>query len=185
MKNINNCRLAGIVLLFAFALNAAALEVGDKVPQFSARDQDGNSWKLSDYVGSIMVIYFYPADMTGGCTKQACSYRDHMDKFEKKGVKIIGISGDSVRNHKLFTKVHNLNFTLLADEKGIIAKLFGVPTRKGSSITREIDGTVETLTRGVTASRWTFIIGKDGKVLQKNTKVKAPKDSAAVLGTLD
>jgi peroxiredoxin Q/BCP len=158
------------------------VEVGDSAPAFTAKDDQGKGWKSTDFVGKkILVVYFYPADMTGGCTKQACGFRDDMKKLQGKDVEIIGVSGDSVRNHQLFKKEYDLNFTLLADEDGSVAKKFGVPLRKGSTIERTIDGKKEKLTRGVTAARWTFVIDKDGKVVMKNTKVKAAEDSKAIL----
>jgi peroxiredoxin Q/BCP len=105
-----------------------------------------------------------------------------MKKLEDKDVVVVGVSGDSVRNHQLFKKAENLNFTLLADEKGQVAGKFGVPFAKGEkSIEREIDGKTETLTRGGSASRWTFVVDRDGKVAMKNTEVKAAEDSKAIL----
>ena len=89
------------------------LKVGDAAPEFQAKDDQGKVWKSSDVVGKkILVVYFYPADMTGGCTKQACGFRDDMKKLEDKGVVVVGVSGDSVRNHQLFKKAEHLNFTL-------------------------------------------------------------------------
>ena len=99
---------------------------------------------------------------------------------------MVGISGDSVSNHQLFKKVHSLPFTLLADEQGTVAKKFGVPLRQGGVFKfKDADGQEHELTRGVTASRWTFVIGKDGKILLKNTKVDAAKDSKAILALLE
>ena len=162
------------------------LEVGDKAPAFTAKDDQGKGWKSTDYIGKkILVVYFYPADMTGGCTKQACGFRDDMKKLQGKDVEVVGVSGDSPRSHQLFKKEYDLNFTLLADEDGNVAKKFGVPLKPGGSIKRTIDGKEETLTRGVTAARWTFVIDKDGKVVLKNTKVKAADDSKAILKTVN
>ncbi|QDT40491.1 Putative peroxiredoxin bcp [Gimesia alba] len=158
------------------------VDVGDRAPAFTAKDDQGKGWKSTDYVGKkILVVYFYPADMTGGCTKQACGFRDDMKTLQGKDVEVIGVSGDSPRSHQLFKKEYDLNFTLLADEDGGVAKKFGVPLKKGGSIKRTIDGKEETLTRGVTAARWTFVIDKNGKVVMKNTKVKAADDSKAIL----
>jgi peroxiredoxin Q/BCP len=158
------------------------VEAGDPAPAFEAKDQDGKVWKSTEVVGKkILVVYFYPADLTGGCTKQACGFRDRQDELKEAGVQVVGVSGDSVENHRLFRKVHNLNFPLLADEDGSVARSFGVPLRDGATITRSVDGVEAKLTRGVTASRWTFVIGLDGKILHKNTNVNAAKDSEAVL----
>ena len=104
--------------------------------------------------------------------------------FVDNDVIVLGVSGDSVSNQQLFKKQNNLNFTLLADIKGDTAKKFGVNLRKGGSIRRTIGGEELVLVRGVTASRWTFVIGKDGKLAYKNTSVKAGQDSKDVLKTI-
>src|SRR5437899_643342 len=175
----------GLAGLFFCALLGAAdepktdLKVGDKAPAFEAKDDQGKDWKSSDHVGkNLIVVYFYPADMTGGCTKQACGFRDDMKPLTDKGVEVVGISGDSVKNHQLFKRVHKLNFTLLADESGSVAKKFGVPFKTGAKpvTAKDVDGTVVTLERGGTASRWTFVINKDGKIAHKDTKVAATED---------
>jgi len=182
--------LSFAVLASAFAVSGAAvageLKVGDKAPVFEALDDQGKTWKSADHVGKkIVVIYFYPADMTPGCTKQACAFRDDKGELKAAGVEVVGISGDSVRNHQLFKKAYDLNFTLLADPEGKVAKKFGVPTRKGGSIERVIDGVKETLTRGVTTARWTIIIDENGKVALINPRVNAAGDSKAVLAKVN
>lgn len=157
------------------------LNVGDKLPEFIATDDQGKEWKSADHVGEkVLVVYFYPADMTGGCTKQACSFRDDMGDLQKLGVEVVGVSGDSPENHRVFKKAHDLNFTLLADQKGELAKLFGVPTKPGGTFNTKVDGEDVALVTGVRAARWTFVIGPDGNVVYKNTMVNAEKDSAAV-----
>jgi len=95
------------------------------------------------------------------------------------------VSGDSAATQALFKKANNLNFTLLADEKGDVAKAFGVPLKPGGKVKAKIDDKEEELVRGVSAARWTFIIGKDGKVAYKNTMVKAAEDSKAVLEAVE
>lgn len=172
----------GVLLTLSGRDLRAEVKVGDKAPEFAAQDDQGEKWESEQHVGKkILVVYFYPADMTGGCTKQACGFRDDMKKLQDAGVEVIGVSGDTVQNHKYFKKAEELNFTLLADPKGEVAKAFGVPTRPGGSIKRTIDGEEVTLTRGVTAARWTFVIDQDGKVALKNTKVNAANDSKAIL----
>lgn len=178
MKTRITC--AALVSLSAAAA-FAEVEVGGEVPAFTATDDQGKEWKSEDHVGKdILVLYFYPADMTGGCTKQACSFRDGMGDLEELGVDVVGVSGDSPENHRIFKKAHDLNFTLLADASGDLAKLFGVPTKPGGSIVREFEGKEVTLVTGVRAERWTFVIGPDGKVVYKNSKVNPEKDAAAV-----
>jgi len=158
------------------------LKVGDAAPAFSAKDDTGADWSSKDHVGKhVVVVYFYPADMTGGCTKQACGFRDDMKGLKEKGVEVVGVSGDSVRNHQLFKKAHELNFTLLADTDGKVASTFGVPVKKEEkSLKATIDGKEETLTRSISPSRWTFVIDKSGKIVSKNTMVNAPEDSKAI-----
>ena len=119
------------VLLITLNISAASpLEKGDKVPNFSATDENGKTWELSEQRADYLIVYFYPAAFTGGCTKQACSYRDHNAAFESLNAQVIGVSGDDHENLNAFKAVHNLNFTLLSDSDGKIAELFGVPTRK-------------------------------------------------------
>lgn len=163
------------------------VNVGDAAPTFESTDDQGNPWKSADHLGKkIVVVYFYPADLTGGCTKQACSYRDDMNKVSEKGAEVVGISGDSVKNHQIFKKVKELNFTLLADEDGTVAKKFGVPVGKGGEFkTNDADGNSVVLKRGVTAQRWTFVIGKDGKVIYKNSKVNPTEDSKQILEVIE
>jgi len=119
--------------------------------------------------------------MTGGCTKQACAYRDHKDDLQLAGVEVIGISGDKTENLKLFRQAENLNFTLLSDEKGEIAKSFGVPIGDGGSIKRTVAGVEHELARDITEKRWTFVVGKDGKIVYKNDSVNPEKDTEEVL----
>lgn len=161
------------------------LNEGDAVPEFQAKTATGDVWKSADHVGKkYVVVYFYPADLTNGCTQQACAYRDLKEALESADVEVVGISGDSPENHALFTRMHSLNFTLLADQEGQIAKSFGVPVREGDTIMRMVDGVEHAFTRGVTASRWTFIIGKDGKIVKKSTAVEPQKDCQIVLETV-
>ncbi len=182
------CWLAGLSCLPLLAVTVAGekseviVSVGDLSPQFEAIDELGNVFKSADRVGKkIVVVYFYPADLTGACTKQACGYRDRCEELAQSGAEIVGISGDSAANHALFRKVHALNFALLPDENGKIAGTFGVPLRDGDSISWSVEGEEKRLTRGVTAARWTFIIGLDGRIVHKNTSVDPAEDSRNVL----
>jgi peroxiredoxin Q/BCP len=170
------------ILLLSFNIYAVSpLEKGDKVPDFSAIDENGETWKLSDQRADYFVIYFYPAAFTGGCTTQACSYRDHGTAFKLLNAQVIGVSGDEYENLQKFKEVHNLNFTLLSDNDGKIAELFGVPTREGSTIEKEINGQIMQLTKGVTTSRWTYVVDRNGKLVYKDTEVKAATDPETVL----
>jgi len=180
------------ILLFAFLLcyvsytgnaqNNKVLNIGDNAPVFKALADNGSTWELSDYTGKkYVVVYFYPAAMTGGCTKQACAYRDSQAGIEAANAVVVGISGDNIEGLKLFKKAENLNFTLLSDESGEIAKSFGVPVKDGGIITREVEGKSYDLVRSTTASRWTFIIDKNGKIVYKNEQVDATKDTQEIL----
>ena len=167
----------------ACAAETVDLKVGDPAPGFTIEDDAGNIWKSAEHVGKkVIVVYFYPADMTGGCTKQACGFRDDLPKLSEKGVEVVGVSGDSVRNHQLFKKAYGLNFALLADVDGKVAEAFGVPiTRENKVVNAVIDGNEELLARGISAKRWTFVIDKRGKIAAKNTSVVAADDSKAIL----
>ena len=192
---------AGLSVLFAEEFAAAdeaktdekpaTVNVGDKAPVFAGRDDAGKKWKSGEIVGKkFLVVYFYPADFTTGCTRQAEVWRDNMNAVTAKGVQVVGVSGDSVTNHALFKTAWKLNFTLLADPEGLIAKKFGVPIRRGGKVRPHgsdrkplTDGAGKPLVleREATFARWTFIVGKDGKIVYKNTRVVPAKDSQQVL----
>jgi peroxiredoxin Q/BCP len=91
------------------------LKEGDKAPDFTSTDQDGNKVKLSDYKGKRVVLYFYPKDDTPGCTKEACSFRDADQIFNKKGIKVFGVSTDDEKSHQKFISKFQLPFDLIAD----------------------------------------------------------------------
>ena len=157
----------------------------EKAPVFQGIDDTGKQWSSSDFVGKeYLVVYFYPVAMTGGCTKQACAFRDHKEALKEVNASVVGISGDDVQNLKYFKEANNLNFTLLSDSDGKIAKAFGVPTKDGGSIVRKIDGKEVTLSRNITTARWTFIIDKNGKIIYKNDQVNAAMDSQQVIDFL-
>ncbi|MEI7533359.1 MAG: peroxiredoxin [Verrucomicrobiae bacterium] len=122
---------------------------GDKAPAFAAPDQDGKTVSLADFAGKkIVLLYFYPKDFTGGCTKEACGLRDRMGDLRTNNVEVIGVSFDSADSHKKFIEKYNLNFTLLADTDGKIAEAYDVkmPVMK-------------------MAKRVSFLIGTDGKIV--------------------
>lgn len=172
--------------LFSFSDNYTSINIGDPVPDFTVKNEEGKDWKLSDhYRYDYIVLYFYPAAFTGGCTQQACSYRDQGDSFEGLNAIVAGISGDDFKNLTLFKKHHNLNFTLLSDPDGKVADIFGIPVNDGGSIEREIDGQSLILERGVTTSRWTVIVDGRGKLIYRNNDVKAAEDSQTVLDFLE
>lgn len=180
MKNLLTLITLFMLAISSLAQNSNELNVGDTVASFSTFDENGIIWRSADVTSDFLVVYFYPAAMTGGCTKQACSYRDDKASFDKLGVTVVGVSGDEVKNLKYFKDSYQLNFRLLSDNDGNISKTFGVPTNKGGSITREISGENYVLVRGITTPRWTFVLDKDRKIIYKNEEVNAVEDSNKV-----
>ncbi|KAL5783609.1 hypothetical protein ACOSP7_008638 [Xanthoceras sorbifolium] len=106
----------------------AKVSKGQVPPSFTLKDQDGKTVSLSKFKGKPVVVYFYPADETPGCTKQACAFRDSYEKFKKAGAEVVGISGDDSSSHKAFAKKYRLPFTLLSDEGNKVRKEWGVPS---------------------------------------------------------
>jgi len=179
MKNIATVFL----LFFAVSLTFSQVDLGKKAPNFKTLDQDGEKWTLKSNLkeSDYLVIYFYPAAFTGGCTAQACSYRDQQGDLEKVGAGVAGVSGDSPETLKLFALEHSLNFTMLADESGALASIFDVPHGDGGTINRDIKGASLDLTRGTTIQRWTFILDQNAMLIYKDTEVDAAGDSGKVL----
>ena len=170
------------VVAYTLAFSANPPKVGEVAPAIEATNQDGQPWVLADHLGKYVVVYFYPAAMTGGCTKQACSYRDYIREGAGLDLEIVGISGDTPQSLKYFQQASQLNFPLLSDPDGAIAKRYGVPLREGEkSIRRSIDGQEVVLKRLSTAARWTFIIDRQGRLIDINTKVKAAEDRNTVI----
>jgi peroxiredoxin Q/BCP len=133
------------------------LNIGDTAPDFETVDQDGTKVRLSDFKDEVVVLYFYPKDNTPGCTMEAKNFRDNIDMFKDKGIKVLGVSVDSSESHKKFQDKFNLNFTLLSDKQKDIVKKYGVMGL-------------------ATAKRVTYII-KDGKIVYVYPKV-SPKEHA-------
>ncbi|RIV68851.1 thioredoxin-dependent thiol peroxidase [Flagellimonas aequoris] len=145
------------------------LKVGDKVPDFSANDQDGNTINLKDYKGKSLVVFFYPKADTPGCTAEACNLRDNYKELKDKGFELLGVSADSEKKQTNFKKKYNFPFPLLADEDHTVINTFGVWGPK-KFMGREYDG----------IHRTTFVINSDGVVEKVIDKVKT-KDHAAQL----
>src|SRR5438105_445497 len=102
------------------------LNEGDRAPAFSLESDEGEKVSLKDFKGKTVVLYFYPKDMTPGCTQESCDFRDTYPNFKKLGVEVLGISKDSVASHRKFKGKHGLNFPLLADEEIKVCKAYGV-----------------------------------------------------------
>jgi thioredoxin-dependent peroxiredoxin len=185
--------LAGLTLAALLLARAQAddknvdLKVGDPAPVFQSTDERGKPWKSQDHVGmKFVVVYFYPGDFTPGCMKQAQNFRDGMHELVKKGVEVIGVSGDSAKTHEMFKKDQKLNFTLLSDEKGELAGKFGVPVGKGGKAKgKDLQGNPITVERAATIQRWTFVIDRDGKIVYKNTKVSPALDAKQVTDVIE
>ncbi|NHF59183.1 thioredoxin-dependent thiol peroxidase [Flavobacteriaceae bacterium TP-CH-4] len=145
------------------------LKVGDKVPDFSAKDQDGNTINLSDYKGKKVIVFFYPAANTPGCTAEACNLRDNYAELQAQGYHLLGVSADSQKKQSNFKKKYDFQFPLLADEDHTVINTFGVWGPK-KFMGREYDG----------IHRMTFVIDETGTVSKVIEKVKT-KDHAAQL----
>ena len=146
------------------------LEVGDKAPDFELPTDGGNSIKLSDLAGKPVVIYFYPKDMTPGCTTESCEFRDAEPDFSAVDAQIIGISKDSVSRHDKFKAKHDLNFILASDENGTVCEDFGVWKEK-SMYGKKFMG----------IERSTFVIDGSGVIRNAWRKVKVKGHVAEVI----
>lgn len=139
----------------------STLQEGDKAPAFKLNDQDGNKVSLSDFKGQNVVLYFYPKDLTPGCTVEACDFRDNLARLKKGKTVVLGVSKDSETQHQKFIKKHDLNFPLLADVDGKACEAYGVWKQK-SLYGKKFMG----------IERTTFIIGADQKIKKIYPKVK-------------
>lgn len=142
-----------------------SLKVGDPAPDFTLKDQKGQSVTLSKLKGRRVVLYFYPKASTPGCTAEACALRDESPKFPSD-VTILGVSKDTVSSQKTFSDAHRLGFPLLADEKGEVTRLYGVDFLFGY------------------AKRMTFLIGSDGKIAKIYETVNPKAHALEVLEAL-
>jgi thioredoxin-dependent peroxiredoxin len=137
---------------------------GEDAPAFECTDEAGKPFKSTDVIGKkVVVLFFYGADFTGNSVAEARSFQDELDKLDQAVV--LGISGDSPATHKLFKTYYKLGYTLLADEKGEVAKAFGVPVGKsGKTTTINAKNEKSDTDRAVTLDRWTVVIDKAGKI---------------------
>ncbi|MEL6976686.1 MAG: thioredoxin-dependent thiol peroxidase [Bacteroidota bacterium] len=145
------------------------LKVGDKVPEFSAKDQDGNTVNLSDYKDKKLVVFFYPRANTPGCTAEACNLRDNYSLLQEQGFELLGVSEDSQKKQANFKSKYEFQFPLLADEDHTVIETFGVWGPK-KFMGKEYDG----------LHRTTFVIDGEGVIEKVIEKVKT-KDHAAQL----
>jgi len=150
------------------------LKAGDKAPNFTLISDKDEQVSMTDFLGkSDVVLYFYPKDNTSGCTKEACSFRDNLEKIEVKNAVVIGVSPDSVKSHQNFKNKHELNFVLLSDPEQKVAEAYGAWGEK-NMYGRKYFGIL----------RSTFIIGKDGIIKHVFKKVKTAVHGEEVLDVL-
>ena len=148
------------------------LPIGSVAPGFTLPDQNGTMHSLSDYKGQKVILYFYPKDMTSGCTSQACSFRDLYPQIREKGAVVLGVSKDSVASHKRFEETHGLPFTLLSDTELEVIRSYDVlkPGKDGKESKSLI--------------RSTYLIDEDGVIIQAFSAVKAKENAGQMLDVL-
>lgn len=146
------------------------LEIGQKAPEFTSKDENGKEIKLTDYAGKKVVLYFYPKDSTPGCTVQACNLRDNYQALLDANYIVLGVSADSEKRHQNFIAKQNLPFPLLADTEKEVIELYGVWQLK-KFMGKEYMGIVRT----------TFIIDENGIIEDIIAKVKTKEHAAQIL----
>lgn len=149
------------------------LTAGTTAPDFALPDANGNPVRLSDFRGKKVVLYFYPKDDTPGCTTEACSFNDNLQRLTEAGAVVVGISPDSVASHRKFADKYGLNFTLLADEKTEVAQQYGVWVTK-RMYGKEYMG----------IERTTFLIDEEGRIVKVFPKLKVAGHTEEVLTAL-
>ncbi len=157
----------------ASKVDESPLSEGKKAPDFTLKDDNGGTVKLSGLKGKKVVLYFYPKDDTPGCTKEACSFRDGFKEIQKMGAIVLGVSPDPVESHKKFKEKFHLNFPLLSDEEKKVVNAYGVWKEK-SLYGRKYMG----------VERTTFIIDEAGKIKKVFPKVKVDGHYEEVLAEL-
>jgi len=143
------------------------LKVGDKAPSFSMQSQEGRTYTLGDYKGKWVVLYFYPKDDTPGCTKEACSFRDHYSKYQKLGIQVFGVSIDNTDSHDAFASKFHLNFPLLADTDKKVSLAYGA------------------FGNGKYSDRYTFVIKPDQTIGHIFKKVNVEAHADEVLAAIE
>lgn len=150
------------------------LKAGDKAPDFTCNDQDGKPVSLTDFRGKKVILYFYPKDLTPGCTTQGCNYRDNATILKEKGFVVLGVSADDEKKHQRFIEKHKFNFTLLADTEKELIKAYGVWGKK-KFMGKTYDG----------IHRETFVIDENGVVEHVILKVKTKEATEQILELYD
>src|ERR1700742_4223557 len=150
------------------------LKTGDKAPPWKLTDANGQAVKLADYKGKRVVLYFYPRDLTPGCTVEACNFQSDLSEYEKRNAVVIGVSTDDARSHQKFSDKHGLQFTLLTDADHETAESYGAWGEK-NMYGRKIFG----------VKRSTFLIDEKGRISHVFEKVSPKEHSREVLEALD
>ncbi len=150
------------------------LTIGTKAPDFTLPDQDGNMRTLSEFKGQKVILYFYPKDMTSGCTKQACGFGELYPQFREKGAVILGVSRDSAASHKKFAEKYGLPFTLLSDTEKTVIQAYDVWKEKIN---------YGKVSMGIV--RTTYLIDEEGVIIRAFGKVKAAENPGQMLEELD
>ena len=150
------------------------LNIGQKAPNFTLSDKDGNGVSLSDFLGKKVVLYFYPKDNTPGCTRQACAFANQYDALKARGVEVIGISRDSAESHSKFALKYTLPHVLLSDPELEVIKAYGVWQEK------KLYGK---LSLGVV--RTTYVIDENGYIIHVMPKVKPDTNAQDIIEFLD
>ncbi len=146
------------------------LQAGDKAPDFTVNDQDGNTISSKDFKGKKWVVFFYPRASTPGCTAEACNLRDNFKELQKEGFELLGVSADSEKRQKNFKEKYNFPFPLLADENKEVINAFGVWGPK-KFMGRKFDG----------IHRKTFIMDETGTIVRVIDKVKTKDHASQIL----
>ncbi len=150
------------------------LEINTNAPNFTLFDANEQSVSLSDFKGKKVVLYFYPKDNTPGCTKQACAFAAHFERFKNNDIVVVGISKDSVKSHKKFAEKYNLPFILLADSEKEVIQMYDVWVEK------KLYGKL-----GFGVQRATYIINEEGMIIHALPKVKPDTNALQILELLD
>lgn len=150
------------------------LKEGDKAPDFNITDQTGKVHRIADYKGKKVILYFYPKDLTPGCTVESCDLRDNYETLTKDGFEVIGVSADDEKKHQKFIDKHNLPFNLLADTDKEVLNNYGVWGEK-KFMGKTYDG----------IHRTTFIIDENGIIIKIIRKVKTKNHTQQILNELD
>jgi peroxiredoxin Q/BCP len=149
--------LVTLLLMFTWSVFADMPKAGDTAPLFTGKDQDGKDFNLAGHIGKkVILLYFYPKDFTGGCTKEACGFRDRTGDLASSNVEVVGVSRDTVEEHKKFADEYKLNFTLVADPEGKIVAAYDTKMPLVGM-----------------SKRVSFLIGLDGKIIHVTNAMSA------------